>query len=301
MPFSDFAVRHSPENNDPAPISVLAPYSNIILTISIVTLFIVKHAILEPHLPHVYAHMWGPSSEATKRALLTLHLAALIRAVMVAIGLYPFIFVMFGSSKLSDPAHIFGGRLTMGDCIVIAMCNLPSFYIFEIIHRSRLSIATWIHHVGSILTAQSTLTLVIHGHRNARYQFLIITLWGFFDVVMELAPVFALIQLRLARGHHDYLCFVYKITAVWLFVLNNVQTVMFIYISWMIWDDWALAFKIGTPMLYAAFKFSQWQQAYFYVVLMRSELSEKLRKIALKEVEGHPLSPEEEKEKRQGS
>ncbi|KAF3161969.1 hypothetical protein TWF751_011109 [Orbilia oligospora] len=278
MPFSDFAVRHSPENNDPAPISVLAPYSNIILTISIVTLFIVKHAILEPHLPHVYAHMWGPSSDATKRALLTLHLAALIRAVMVALGLYPFIFIMFGSSKLSDPAHIFGGRLTMGDCIVIAMCNLPR----------------------SILTAQSTLTLVIHGHRNARYQFLIITLWGFFDVVMELAPIFALLQLRLARGHHDYLCFVFKITAVWLFVLNNVQSVMFIYISWMIWDEWTLAFKIGTPMLYAAFTFSQWQQAYLYVKLMRRELSEKLRKIALKEVEGHPLSPEEEKEKEQG-
>ncbi|RVD90196.1 uncharacterized protein DFL_001172 [Arthrobotrys flagrans] len=297
MAFSDFAVRHSPENNDPAPISVLSPYSNIILTLSIITLFIVKHAILEPYLPHIYAHMWGPSSDWIKRALLTLHIAALVRVVLIVVGLFPFIALVFGSSKLSDPVDIFGGKVTMGDCLVITMNILPSFYIFEIIHRSRLSIVTWMHHVGSILTAQGTITLVTYGHANARYQFLLITVWGFFDVIMELAPIFALTRLRLVRGNHDHLCFVFKVTALWLFILNNIQSVMVIYLIWMIWDEWVLVFKIITPVLYMAFTATQWHQAYLYMKLMRRELEEKFRKIALKEVEGHPLSPEEEKEK----
>ncbi|KAK6330858.1 hypothetical protein TWF718_003058 [Orbilia javanica] len=297
MTLSDFALRHSPENNDPAPVSVLAPYSNIILTLSLCTLFIVKHAILEPHLPHIYAHVWGPSSDATKRALLTLHLAALIRIIIVVVGLYPFLSLVFGSSRLSDPVGIFGERLKMGDCIVIVMNLLPSFYIFEIIHRSRLSIVTWMHHVGSILTAQGTVTLVNYGHVNVRYQFLLIAVWGCFDIIMEIAPIFALLRLRLARGNHDHLCFVFKVTARWLFILNNIQSVLVIYIIWMIWDEWALVFKIVSPLLYVAFTGAQWQQAYLYVKLMRKELDEKFRKIALKEVEGHPLSPEEEKEK----
>ncbi|KAK6502341.1 hypothetical protein TWF506_002922 [Arthrobotrys conoides] len=297
MTFSDFAVRHSPENNDPDPISILAPYSNIILTISICTLFIIKHCILEPYLPQIYAHMWGPSPDSIKRAILTLHLAALSRVVLLAIGFYPFTSLAFGSSKLSDPVGMFGGRLTMGDCIVITMCILPSFYIFEIIHRSRLSVVTWMHHIGCILTAQGTVTLVTHGHVNARYQFILITMWGFFDVIMELAPIFALTRLRLARSDHDHLYSVFKFTALWLFTLNNVQSVLLIYLMWMIWDEWALVFKIITPVLYVAFTATQWQQAYLYMKLMRRELGERLRKIALKEVEGHPLSPEEEKEK----
>ncbi|KAK6496301.1 hypothetical protein TWF481_002326 [Arthrobotrys musiformis] len=300
MGLSDFAIRHSPANNE-APISILTPYSNIILTTCLCTLFLIKHYILEPYLPHVYSHMWEPAPEAIKRSLVTLYLAVLIRVAMVAIGLYPVIALIFGSSRLSDPVDIFGGRVTMGDCIAISMNILPSFYLFEIIHRSRLSIVTWMHHVGSIFAAQSTLTLVTHGAAGARYQFLVITVWGFFDVIMEIAPIFALIRLRVVRGDHDHLCFVFKITAAWVFILNNIQSMLVAYLLWVIWDDWVLVFKIVTPLAYVLFTTTQWQQAYLYVQLMRKELNQKLRKIALKEVEGHPLTPEEEKEKEKKS
>ncbi|KAK6341979.1 hypothetical protein TWF730_001460 [Orbilia blumenaviensis] len=65
----------------------------------------------------------------------------------------------------------------------------------------------------------------------------------------------------------------------------------------MIWNEWVLVFKIGTPLVYIAFTVTQWQQAYLYMKLMRRELEEQFRKIALKEVEGHSLSPHEEKVK----
>ncbi|KAK6522148.1 hypothetical protein TWF281_002714 [Arthrobotrys megalospora] len=297
MAFSDFAVRHSSANNDPAPISVLAPYSNILLTSCLCTMFVIKHYILEPYLPHVYAHIWGLSPDPTKRALLTLHIALLVRVVLLGVALYPFLTLIFGSSKVSDPVGFFLWRVTMGDRIVLAMSILPSYYLFEIIYRSRLSIVTWIHHVGSIFAAQGAVTLVIYGHKNARYLFLLMTTWGFFDVVMELGPTIALIRLRAARGDHDHLYFVFGVTALWVFALNNIQSVLVTYFMWATWDEWVPIFKIGIPALYLAFTASQWQQAYLYRKLMRRELDERFRKIALKEAEGHSLSPQEEEEK----
>ena len=108
------------------------------------------------------------------------------------IGGYPFLSVAFGRSILSDPV-VRGGKTTMGDMLLISSQLLVAMYIFETIYRKKLSPVACLHHVGTILVAQSAVAISIYGHKDADFEFILCCVWGkfyFFYILLHILTIF---------------------------------------------------------------------------------------------------------------
>ncbi|KAK6532554.1 hypothetical protein TWF281_006739 [Arthrobotrys megalospora] len=254
MAISDFRSRHSSDTANH--ISILAPYTGLILAITLCILFLFKNYILEPFLPRIYGRHHSCLSEITKRSFLNQHVATGMRIIILALGGYPFFAVVFGRSLLSDPV-VHGGKVAMGDCLVVSSQLLVGMYIFELIYRAKVSFVGSLHHLGTVLVGQSSVAISIHGHKDARFEFILCCVWGAVDVIVEFLPSLTIIRYRTAPTSHAHLHSLFKFTMIWTFIGTLLGSIIAMYLFGILWSEWELSFKIATPLLHIAFLAAQ--------------------------------------------
>jgi len=177
-PRHDVHLAHAPHEQ----LSRYAPYAGLILSIILVLLFLTKNYILEgvlSLLPRFYGKSYTSLTSIPRRGFVNHHIGATCRIILMFLAGYPFLSVAFGRSILSDPV-VRGGKTTMGDMLLISSQLLVAMYIFETIYRKKLSPVACLHHVGTILVAQSAVTISIYGHKDADFEFILCCVWGMF-------------------------------------------------------------------------------------------------------------------------
>lgn len=175
MGIGDF--KHRNATGPKVPISALAPYAGLILTVTLCVLFIVKNYVLDPLLPRLYGPAQRNLTVINQRSFLNQHVAVGMRLVLLALGGYPFLAIVFGRSVLNSPVAR-GGKITMGDCLVTSSQLLVAMYIFELIYRVKISIVSALHHLGTVLVAEAAVAISIYGHKDAHYEFILCCIWG---------------------------------------------------------------------------------------------------------------------------
>ncbi|KAK6358153.1 hypothetical protein TWF730_007507 [Orbilia blumenaviensis] len=284
MAITDFKDRHQQGGEDNHNhISILASYAGLILTVALCTLFLIKNYVLEPFLPRLYRHHHACLSEISKRSFLNQHVAVGMRLIILSLGGYPFFATVFGSAVLSSPVAP-GGKVTMGDCLIVSSQLLVAMYIFELIYRAKISVVSGLHHLGTVLVAQSSVAISVYGHKDARYEFLLCCVWGAFDVLVEFLPSLAIIRYRTALTSHHHLHFIFKFTMIWTFIGTLLESVIAMYLFGILWDQWELSFKIATPLLHIAFSAAQLHGTNIFRKMMIRE-KQKIREEAKRESE----------------
>ena len=166
------------KNTPITPISKLAPYSALILSIVLVVLFLIRFYILEHFLlEKFHGSIYTRMDEITRRSFLNNYIAGATKIAILMIGLYPFASVAFGIANFSTP-YIQGSRVKMGDLLLISAQMLTGMFIFELIYRVRVSPVSVAHHIGSIMVAQAAIAISIRGERVSSIEFKLCTVWG---------------------------------------------------------------------------------------------------------------------------
>lgn len=103
-------------------ISELAPFSGLILTISLIIFFLVRYYIFEGFLlERFYGEIFTKLDDNRRRGFINHHVAATAKIVMLISAAYPFFSVVAGASM----HHDFAGSevVTLGD----GECAQPSY------------------------------------------------------------------------------------------------------------------------------------------------------------------------------
>jgi hypothetical protein len=114
-------------------ISKLAPYSGLILTLSLVFFFLVRYYIFEGFLlQRFYGDVYTKLNENRRRGFINHHVAATAKIVMIITGAYPFFSVLAGSAPTLH--HPFAGSkiVTVGD----SECSKVKRIDWSLIHAS---------------------------------------------------------------------------------------------------------------------------------------------------------------------
>ena len=160
-------------------ISILAPFSALILSIILIIYFVLRYYVLEPLLPIFYGATFTSMSETVRRGFVNHHIAGITKILILIIAAYPFIAVAFVSSNLHSP---FGGSkyVTLGDILIIAAQMLMGMYIFELFYRTKISPVSAGHHVGTVMIGQSAIAISLRlvGQKDATIEFILCTVWG---------------------------------------------------------------------------------------------------------------------------
>lgn len=162
------------------PISVLAPFSALIISITLVIFFLIRFYVLERFLiPRLYGSIYTDMTELNRRGFINHHIAGVTKIVILIIAAYPFISVTFGKGRFQTP-FTHGSPVTLGDMLVIVAQMLIGMYIFELIYRSKLSPVAVLHHIGTILIGQSAIAISLRPVRepDAYIEFILCTVWG---------------------------------------------------------------------------------------------------------------------------
>lgn len=162
------------------PISVLAPFSGLIISIVLVILFLIRFYILEGFLiPWLYGHTYTDQSETNRRGFINHHIAGATKFLILVVAVYPFIRVISGSADLHAP-YVPGGPSTMGDALIVVAQMLIGMYIFELLYRVKLSPVAVLHHIGTILIGQSAIAISLSLARepDADIEFILCLVWG---------------------------------------------------------------------------------------------------------------------------
>ena len=265
------------ENTPITPISKLAPYSALILSIVLVVLFLIRFYILQHFLlEKLHGPIYTQMNEITRRSFLNNYIAAATKIFILIIGLYPFASVAFGVANFSTP-YILGSSVKMGDLLLIAAQILTGMFIFELIYRVNISPVSVAHHIGSIMVAQAAIAISIRGDRVASIEFKLCTVWGklyiymvyllfltqvispigAFDIIAEFLPHVVLIIYRINPTSHFLLANLFKFASITTFFGTISETILVMYMFGVLWDRWPLALKIVTPLLHVAFSAAQ--------------------------------------------
>ncbi|BAE54582.1 unnamed protein product [Aspergillus oryzae RIB40] len=118
------------------PISRLAPFSALIISIVLVVLFVIRYYVLEGFLiKRLYGSIYTNLSEVNRRGFINHHIAGLTKILILIVAAYPFLEVVIGKSSFHTPyAH--GSRVTMGDMLVVVaqmLIGIPLSGAFDII------------------------------------------------------------------------------------------------------------------------------------------------------------------------
>ena len=174
------------KNTPIAPISKLAPYSALILSIVLIVLFLIRFYILQRFLlERLHGSIYTQMDDLTRRSFLNNYIAGATKVVILIIALYPFASVAFGTANFSTP-YMRGSIVKMGDLLLIAAQMLTGMFIFELIYRVKISPVSVAHHIGSIMIAQAAITISVKGDRESSIEFMLCTVWGkhvFHDVL----------------------------------------------------------------------------------------------------------------------
>lgn len=253
-------------------ISNLAPYSALILSVTLITLFLVRFYVLELFLlPRIYGSKYTNLDEVNRRGFLNHHIAAATKILILAVGVYPFFAIAFGDAHFHTPfAH--GSPVTLGDILLVNAQMLVGIFIFELIYRVKVSPVSVAHHIGSILVAQAAIVISINGDKDASIEFVLCTVWGAFDIVAEFLPHVALILYRVYPTSHSFLASTFRIACVTTLIGTISETVLAMYFFGLLWNRWSLGLKISTPMLHIAFSAAQLHGTrIFYAVWKKQE------------------------------
>lgn len=173
---NDTALRNMPLE----PISSLAPFSALIMSIVLIILFLIRYYILEDLLiPRIYGRIYTELSELNKRGFINHHIAGTTKIVILIIAAYPFISVISGKATLKSP-YTRGSIFIVGDILLVAAQMLIAMYAFELIYRIKLSPIAVLHHIGTILIGQAAIAISLRLVRepDADIEFILCTVWG---------------------------------------------------------------------------------------------------------------------------
>jgi len=167
-------IRHSPISS----ISNFARYSALILSIVLVVLFLIRFYILQRFLlEKLHGSKYTRLNDVERRSFLNHYIAGVTKIAILIIGVYPFGSVAFGGAGFYAP-YVRGSRVTMGDILLIAAQMLTGMFLFELIYRVKISPVSVAHHIGSIIVAQTAITISIKGDRESSIEFMLCTVWG---------------------------------------------------------------------------------------------------------------------------
>ncbi|KAE8155300.1 hypothetical protein BDV25DRAFT_135047 [Aspergillus avenaceus] len=241
------------------PISKLAPFSGLIISIVLVLLFLIRYYILEGFLiKRLYGSIYTDLSQVNQRGFINHHIAGVTKIIILIIAAYPFISVVIGKSSFHTP-YTHGSSITLGDMLVVVAQMLIGMYAFELIYRAKLSPIAVLHHIGTILIGQSAIAISLDLARepDADIEFMLCTVWGAFDIIAEFFPHLAIILYRIFPKRHRFLKRVFLLSCITTVTGTTCETIVIMYLFGCLWDRWQIAFKIVTPLLHIAFSAAQ--------------------------------------------
>jgi hypothetical protein len=168
------------KNKTLGPISILAPFSALIISITLVIYFLIRYYVLEGFLiRRAYGLIYTDLSELNRRGFVNHHIAGFTKIVLLIVAAYPFICVTFGKATFQT-AYAHGSVVTMGDILVVVAQTLIAMYIFELLYRVKLSPVAVMHHIGTILIGQTAIAISLRPVRepDAEIEFVLCTVWG---------------------------------------------------------------------------------------------------------------------------
>lgn len=164
------------------PISVLVPFSALIISVAFVVLFLIRYYILEGFLIQwLYGPIYKDMSDNNRRGFINHHIAGMTKIVIWILAAYPFIDVTLRNANFYTP-FIAGSFIKMGDILIVAAQLLIAMYIFELFYRVKLSAGAVMHHIGTIIIGQSAIAISLRltHEPDADIEFILCTVWGEF-------------------------------------------------------------------------------------------------------------------------
>ncbi|KAJ1712294.1 hypothetical protein G4B11_000049 [Aspergillus flavus] len=241
------------------PISRLAPFSALIISIVLVVLFVVRYYVLEGFLiKRLYGSIYTNLSEVNRRGFINHHIAGLTKILILIVAAYPFLEVVIGKSSFHT-RYAHGSRVTMGDMLVVVAQMLIGMYAFELIYRTKLSPIAVLHHIGTIIIGQSAIAISLDLARepDADIEFVLCTVWGAFDIISEFFPHLAIILYRIFPNRHRFLKRLFLLSCITTALGTTCETIVIFFLFGSLWDRWQIAFKVVTPLLHIAFSAAQ--------------------------------------------
>jgi hypothetical protein len=161
-------------------ISVLAPFSALIISIIFVFYFLIRFYILEGFLlKKLYGKIYTNMDEVTRRGFVNHHIAGGTKILILVVAAYPFIDVAFGNSTFHS--SFAGSKLvTQGDILIVVAQMLIAMYVFELFYRPTISPVSVGHHIGTIMIGQSAIAISLNlvREKDATIEFILCTVWG---------------------------------------------------------------------------------------------------------------------------
>lgn len=116
-------------------ISILAPFSALIMSIVFVIYFIIRFYLLEKYLlKKIYGATYTTMDETVRRGFVNHHIAGGTKILILIAAIYPFISVVFGTSNFHT-RFTKSSPVTMGDVLIVVSQMLMAMYIFELFYR----------------------------------------------------------------------------------------------------------------------------------------------------------------------
>ncbi|CAG7920423.1 unnamed protein product [Penicillium olsonii] len=241
------------------PISVLAPFSALIISIILIIIFLVRYYVLEGFLiGRLYGTTFTRMTELNRRGFINHHIAGFTKILILIVAAYPFISVTFCKGLFQTPFSP-GSPVTLGDILVVSAQMLMAMYIFELIYRIKLSPIAVLHHIGTILIGQTAIAISLKPAReqDTYIEFILCTAWGAFDIVSEFFPHVAIILYRIFPERHRFLSRVFLLCCFTTATGTLCETILTMWLFGSLWSKWRLAFKVVTPLLHIAFSAAQ--------------------------------------------
>ncbi|KAJ5502513.1 hypothetical protein N7463_005387 [Penicillium fimorum] len=242
------------------PISTLAPFSALIISIVLVIFFLVRFYVLEGFLiRRLYGPTYTQMSELNRRGFINHHIAGVTKLIILIVAAYPFISVTFCEGPSFNTPFVHDSIVTLGDILVVVSQMLIGIYIFELIYRVKLSPVAVMHHIGTIFIGQAAIAISLRPLRepDSYIEFVLCTVWGAFDAVFELFPHVAIVLYRIFPNRHQFLGNVFLFSCFSTALGTAAETVVTMWLFASTWDRWRLAFKVVTPILHVAFSAAQ--------------------------------------------
>jgi len=267
----DVAVDHHIRGFPLTAISRFAPFTGLILSVVLLTFFLIRFYVLELFLlQKLYGKKYTNLDEINRRGFVNHHIAGTTKILILVVGAYPFFNVAFGKAGFHTPFTA-GSQVTMGDILIICAQMLIGMFIFELIYRTKISPVSVVHHMGSILVGQAAITISIRLDKDASVEFVLCTVWGAFDIISEFLPHLAIILYRVFPENHSFLSRLFQIAFVSTLFGTISETVVVMYLFGQLWDRWTLPFKIVTPVLHVAFSAAQLHGSHIFYKMWRKQ------------------------------
>lgn len=288
----DVAVDHHIRGFPLTAISIFAPFTGLILSVVLLTFFLIRFYVLELFLlQKLHGKRYTNLDEINRRGFVNNHIAGATKILILVVGAYPFFNVAFGKAGFHTPFAA-GSRVTMGDILIICAQILIGMFIFGLIYRTKISPVSVVHHMGSILVGQAAITISIRLDKDASVEFVLCTVWGThsfscasyhdtdmpklfslgaFDIISEFLPHLAIMLYRVFPENHSFLSRLFQIAFVSTLFGTISETVVVMYLFGQLWDRWTSPFKIVTPVLHVAFSAAQLHGSHIFYKMWRKQ------------------------------